>query len=127
MERLTVDTQTPFKHTLLILLAAIIAIFSIHALASKRSDKAWQALEQGAVLIDVRTASEYEADHIEGAVNMPLSSLSKLANTIDRDKTVVVYCRSGSRASHAKRYLYDMGFTNVLNGGGLEEMLESKP
>ncbi|MAF16248.1 MAG: sulfurtransferase [Marinomonas sp.] len=127
MERLTVDTQTPFKHMLLILLAVIIAIFSIHALASKRSDIAWQALEQGAVLIDVRTASEYRADHIEGAVNMPLSSLSKLANPLDRDKAVVVYCRSGSRASHAKRQLYDMGFTHVLNGGGLEEMIASKP
>jgi phage shock protein E len=77
MERLTVDTQTPFKHMLLILLAAIIAIFSINALASKRSDIAWQALEQGAVLIDVRTASEYRADHIEGAVNMPLSSIQR--------------------------------------------------
>lgn len=127
MERLTLDTQTPFKHMLLILLAAIIAIFSINALASKRSDIAWQALEQGAVLIDVRTASEYRADHIEGAVNMPLSSLSKLANPLDRDKAVVVYCRSGSRASHAKRQLYDMGFTHVLNGGGLEEMIASKP
>ncbi|MBJ7549742.1 rhodanese-like domain-containing protein [Marinomonas ostreistagni] len=127
MERLAVDTQTPFKHMLLILLAAIIAIFSINALASKRSDLAWQALEQGAVLIDVRTAAEFREGHIDSAVNMPLSSLSKLANPIDRDKTIVVYCRSGSRASHAKRQLYDMGFTHVLNGGGLEEMKSTKP
>ena len=116
MERLTVDTQTPFKHMLLILLAAIIAIFSINALASKRSDIAWQALEQGAVLIDVRTASEYRADHIEGAVNMPLSSLSKLANVIDRDKTVVVYCRSGSRSNASIQILKKMGYTNLVNG-----------
>ncbi|WP_067221453.1 rhodanese-like domain-containing protein [Marinomonas gallaica] len=127
MERLSLDTNTPIKFSILALIALIIGVFSLSATASKRSDVAWQALNNGAMLIDVRTAQEFKSGHLEEAVNMPLSSLNKLANPIDRDTSIVVYCRSGSRAGHAKRQLYDMGFVNVINGGGLEEMQASKP
>lgn len=128
MERLSVDTNTPFKISIIVLAALIVGMFGINAaMASKRSDVAWQALKDGAILIDVRTVQEFKAGHLDDAVNMPLSSLNKLANPLDRGKTVVVYCRTGSRASHAKRQLYDMGFVEVYNGGGLEEMKAAKP
>ncbi|CUB05362.1 rhodanese-like domain-containing protein [Marinomonas fungiae] len=128
MERLSVDTNTPFKIFIMVIVVLLVGVFGINAaMASKRSDMAWQEISKGAMLIDVRTAQEFKAGHLKNAINMPLSTLSKSANPIDRNTPIVVYCRSGSRASHAKRELYDMGFVNVYNGGGLEEMQASEP
>ena len=97
------------------------------AQASERAENAWQALANGATLIDVRTPQEFTAEHLDDALNMPLSELSEQAKTLDRNAIIVVYCRSGNRASHAKRQLHEMGFDEVYNGGGLVEMKASQP
>ncbi|SBS28157.1 Thiosulfate sulfurtransferase PspE precursor [Marinomonas aquimarina] len=112
----------------LVLVALLSSMLSIsNAQASERSTQAWQALAQGATLIDVRTIQEFEQEHLSGALHIPLSDISTMANSLDPSATVVVYCRSGNRASHAKQTLHDMGFKQVINGGGLEEMKASKP
>ncbi|MBI3960879.1 MAG: hypothetical protein HY328_18875 [Chloroflexi bacterium] len=67
----------------------------------------------GVVLIDVREASEYEAGHIPGAVNIPLRSLAQNLDKIPTDKPVVVYCVSGNRAGMALFSLGMLGYTNV--------------
>lgn len=128
MERLSLDTNTPVKIFIGVLLTLIVSAFGINAaVASKRSDTAWQELDKGAMLIDVRTLEEFNEDHLPNAINMPLSDLNTLANPIHRSQPIVVYCRSGNRAAHAERLLYDMGFANVFNGGGLDEMKTSQP
>lgn len=66
-----------------------------------------------AVLIDVRTPGEYEAGHIEGAVNVPLNLLAQSLDKIATDKPVVVYCASGLRAGMATSVLRSLGYSNV--------------
>jgi phage shock protein E len=73
--------------------------------------------------IDVRTAGEYDAGHVAGAVNIPYGEIAaRIAEiTTDRDDVIYVYCRSGRRSGIAKSTLEDAGFTNVVNLGGLED------
>ena len=74
----------------------------------------------GAFLIDVRTGPEYEAGHIEGAINVPLNSIHFIVNHV-RDITapVYVYCQSGARAGQATSMIREMGYKNVINIGGV--------
>jgi len=60
--------------------------------------QAWPMIEQGALLIDVRTAKEFAQGHVDGALNIPYQETDKLMSAIGTDKTrpVVVYCRSGN-------------------------------
>lgn len=74
--------------------------------------------------IDVRSEMEYRGGHVEGAVNIPLDQLQNRYKEIKGlgESPVVIYCRSGSRSSQAVSYLRQLGFENVHNGGGLEEV-----
>jgi rhodanese-related sulfurtransferase len=74
-----------------------------------------------AVLLDVRTPSEYDEGHIEGAVLFPLSSIESSIETAIPDKSteIIVYCRSGNRSADAVDILIDLGYTNVHDLGGI--------
>jgi len=73
--------------------------------------------------IDVRTLGEFEAGHVNGAVNSPYEEIAAriVEVTTDKDDVIYVYCRSGRRSGIAKSMLEDAGFTNVVNLGGLED------
>ena len=74
----------------------------------------------GAVLIDVRTAEEYRDGHIDGSVNIPLDRISSVENIVkDKSTPLYVYCLSGGRSGQAVSYLKQMGYTNVKNIGGI--------
>lgn len=69
------------------------------------------------IYVDVREPFEFAEGHLEGALNIPASSLSSSTQLgIPKDAQIIVYCRSGSRASMAKAQLESMGFKNVKNG-----------
>ena len=72
-----------------------------------------EAIAAGAILIDVRETSEYEAGHIPGAVNVPLRTLTKNLDKIPTDMPVFVYCASGHRAGMALSSLRILGYDNV--------------
>ncbi len=76
------------------------------------------------VWIDVRTAEEYAADHIDGDVNLPLAELDAeaLAAKYGKDAELMLYCRSGNRAGQAKQLLETAGFTKVSNAGGITDV-----
>jgi rhodanese-related sulfurtransferase len=74
-----------------------------------------KAITAGAQLIDVRTAEEYAAGHIPGAINIPIDVLPKMLATIDKTRTVAVYCATGARSLNAKQFLAAQGYPNVLN------------
>ena len=79
-----------------------------------------QILENGGQLIDVREPSEYETNHADGAINVPLGNILKNDFTkIDINKPVYMYCRTGVRAGKAKVALEKAGYENVTNLGGL--------
>lgn len=82
---------------------------------------AHRLVEQGAVLVDVRTPEEYAARHIEGAINIPLDTLESRIAEVSKDKAVVVYCGSGHRAGQAKKILVDHGYSQVTNLGGIDD------
>ena len=71
----------------------------------------------GAVLLDVRTPQEYREGHIPGSKNVAISKVSSVAE--NKDTPLYVYCYSGSRSSQAVRMLQRMGYTNVINIGGI--------
>jgi len=72
-----------------------------------------EAIAAGAVLIDVRETSEYEAGHIPGAVNVPLRTLTQNLDKIPSDMPVFVYCASGHRAGMALSSLRSLGYDNA--------------
>ena len=79
-------------------------------------------MNQGALLLDVRSAEDYAAGHIRGARSLPAAQLADGLDTLKRyrDKPVVVYCEQGVSALGAMRTLTQAGFGRVANlRGGL--------
>lgn len=68
------------------------------------------------VIVDVRTESEYKSGHLKEAINIPVGEIESI--TISKDKTLIVYCRSGSRSASAAKILSGMGY-KVLDMGGI--------
>lgn len=75
-------------------------------------------VQNGAQIIDVRTPGEFKSGHINGAVNIPLQTLSDHLSKIRKDKPVITCCASGMRSASAKAILKSNGYTEVHNGGG---------
>ncbi|MEO9804937.1 MAG: rhodanese-like domain-containing protein [Reichenbachiella sp.] len=73
---------------------------------------------EGAVIIDVRTKSEFQQGHIKGSQNIPLNDLTSHYSKLDKDKCIITCCASGIRSASAKRILKSNGFIEVYNGGG---------
>lgn len=71
------------------------------------------------ILIDVRTAGEYAGGYIPTAVNIPYDVIAENLPTEDKNMNIILYCRSGHRAGIAKDTLESLGYTNVLNFGGV--------
>ncbi len=79
-------------------------------------------------VLDVRTSGEYEAQHIEGAVHMPLPSVPRRLSELPKDAPVAVICGSGYRSSIAASLLSIAGFSRVQNVmGGMGAYLETQP
>ena len=74
-------------------------------------------VREGAVIIDVRTPSEFQSGHIQGSRNIPLNLIqSKLSEIKKLNKPIITVCRSGARSASAKSMLVSAGLT-VYNGG----------
>ena len=74
----------------------------------------------GAVLLDVRTSSEYAQGHIPGSKNLPLQSIDKVEKMVENKATpIFVHCLSGARSRQAAAVLQQMGYTNVKDIGGI--------
>lgn len=75
-------------------------------------------IEQGALILDVRSKGEYAGGHVKGSVNIPLNQLEAgIAKLKDKEKPIITCCASGMRSASAKSILRNAGFTNVHNGG----------
>lgn len=75
-------------------------------------------VKQGAVIVDVRSKSEYAGGHIKGSLNIPVDQLDKNLSKLSKDKTIITCCASGMRSASAKSILQNNGYKNVHNGGG---------
>lgn len=76
---------------------------------------------KNAVIVDVRTATEYEESHAVDAINIPLSDMQKgTTPNVSKDGIIYVYCKTGKRAGEAKTTLENAGFKHVINLTSLE-------
>ena len=81
-----------------------------------------QIVAEGGQLIDVRSNIEFSTGALKSAVNMPIESIPYFAETMDKDKPVLLYCVSGRRASMVKQFLESLGFDEVYNLGGFKQL-----
>lgn len=85
-------------------------------------------IAKGAVVLDVRTPGEFAEGHLPSATNIPVDQIGGRIADIDKlvggdkSKPIVAYCASGSRSASAKRTLEAAGYTNVVNGGGFDDL-----
>lgn len=83
--------------------------------------------DQNITLLDVRTQREYENRHLKNAIHIPVQSLSSSLDRLkgDKNRPIVVYCRSGSRSIKASRILDKYGFTPYNVEGGIIELMKN--
>ena len=76
-----------------------------------------------ALIIDVRTPAEWETGHLAHAEHIEWQVIDEKITDLTKDKnaTIYVYCRSGNRSGKAKKILDQLGYTNVINAGGIGE------
>ena len=77
--------------------------------------------EEGYIILDVRTAAEFDEKHIPGAINIPNEAIGTdaIPELPDKDQLILVYCRSGNRSKQASEKLVKLGYTNVVEFGGI--------
>ena len=101
--------------------AVLLAAVALYTTCGSRQEVS--TVPQSARLIDVRTPGEFADRHHPGAENIPLDRIEDDPTIVgDPDQELIVYCRSGRRSGLAKEHLEKAGFTNVKNGGGLDEL-----
>ncbi|WP_124980197.1 rhodanese-like domain-containing protein [Nonlabens xiamenensis] len=88
---------------------------------SKRKDKINRYIKEGAILLDVRSTTEFEGNHIENSLNIPVQSLDKHLDQLDKDQPIVTYCARGGRSTLAAAKLRKLGY-RVVDGGGIRNM-----
>ena len=79
------------------------------------------AQETGYIILDVRRPDEFAAGHIPNAINVPNESIgtSDIPELPDKDQLIMVYCRSGRRSKEASEKLVKLGYTSIVEFGGI--------
>ena len=112
--------MTPFQWALLGLMTALIVWMLLKRRGDISAEDAKKQVSDGALLLDVRTTGEFSAGHLPNALNIPLSELSaRLEKLEPKDRTIIVYCLSGTRSASAVGALKRAGFEKVSNLGAM--------
>ena len=79
--------------------------------------------ESGYIILDVRTPEEFPEKHIPGAINIPNETIGtdEIPELPDKDQLILVYCRSGNRSKQASDKLVGLGYTNIVEFGGIND------
>ncbi len=114
------------KNILIIGIVGLLGLFFYkedQVVPSKKQDFKAMIKSNPGVVIDVRTKSEWDAGHIQRAINSDWTNgdFAKLAETLDKSKTYYLHCAAGGRSGQATNFLKEKGFKNVYNIGGYEE------
>lgn len=149
MEQIRDSMMEKFMHTAfksaLVFLVALIAVSSAPANGadSKSASPATQPAvkkitleefekmrkDKGAVVLDVRTPREFGAGHVPGAVNIPWQSpdFAKQVEKLDKSKTYLVHCYSGSRSASATKEMSKLNFDHLFDfSGGMRAYQRAK-
>ena len=102
----------------------IAAILLLAACSSEPAAKQAALDPSTALIIDVRTPQEFGAGHIDGAHNIPYGEIGERIGevTAQKDRQIVLYCRTGRRSGIAHKRLQELGYTRVRNAGGYEDL-----
>ena len=79
--------------------------------------------EKDYIILDVRRPDEYAEGHIPGAINVPNEEIgtAEIAELPDKSQLILVYCRSGRRSKEASEKLVKLGYTNIVEFGGIQD------
>ena len=79
--------------------------------------------ESGYIILDVRTPGEFAEKHIPGAINVANETIGtdEIPELPDKDQLILVYCRSGNRSKQASEKLVALGYTNIVEFGGIND------
>jgi len=79
--------------------------------------------EKDYIILDVRTVEEFSDKHIPGAINVPNEAIGteNVPELPDKDQLILVYCRSGNRSKQASEKLAALGYTNIVEFGGIND------
>ena len=109
-----------------IILATFVLLFSLYSQnsgnGSLSADDLQRMIQTGSptyLLVDVRTPGEYRDGYIPSAVNIPLQQIAESPPGVDKESLVIVYCRSGNRSAQTAGLLKEMGYTNIVDFGGI--------
>ena len=88
----------------------------------------WIKINAGAKIFDVRTPQEYQEGHLQGARNIPHDLLEAQLSSLeaDKEKDLILYCKSGARSDFAMKLLHEHGFKAASNAGSYVELLQNR-
>jgi len=120
--------MTVSKRTSIIIIAVVAVIAVLAAFNTQdffRSDnygditvnEAWELIQRESelVVLDVRTQSEYDDGHIEGAINISVEEIADRLGELSADDDILVYCRTGNRSGTAVRIMKENGFSKIYH------------
>jgi len=118
MKRLAALNSATFVTFILIFFSACGSNSNIRDISA--NNLANQLERNDMLILDVRTAQEFAAGHVPGATNMPHTSVKSQLDKLQgyKNKTIVIYCKSGRRAAMARQTLTDAGFKQLLHLNG---------
>jgi phage shock protein E len=104
----------------LLVVVLVLAWLAFTQLGKVSRARAHELVSSGALLVDVRTESEFASGHLQGATNVPLDQLREHAQSlVGAHKPIVVYCASGIRSASARRILRRAGAEDVFDLGAM--------
>lgn len=110
--------------------SSLVLLFGLllSACGNEAQVKAWNMIDNGALIVDVRSPGEFRSGHLPNAKLIPVNQVSARINEFgaNKDRPIVVYCRSGSRSGKAESILKQNGYSNVHNGGGYGALMSAK-
>jgi phage shock protein E len=106
---------------ILIIGGVMAAMFLLKRMSFISPEAARQHLQQGALVIDVRSAGEFNSGHLPNAINIPLDGIETVLprRVKDKNQMLLLHCLSGMRSGMAKQKLKSLGYANVFNLGSL--------
>ena len=115
----------PFLLTLLLLAGCAAPVDSEASYQQISRDEAIAIMEseRDYMILDVRTTEEFADKHIPDAINIPNETIGTedIPELPDKDQLILVYCRSGNRSKQASDKLVGLGYTNIVEFGGIND------
>ena len=123
------NIENPSWCMLRFLLLSLLLLSPLARAADVDAATAWNKVNAGALLVDVRTPEEFAAGHLPNAINIPHEKVvGELAKRgIAKDTPLVLYCRSGRRSGVAEDALAGAGYRQLYNAGAYQTLLAAQP